>query len=120
MRFPFAGPYWEAATFLDFGQVWDEETDLDLTKVEITPGFGIRYFSPIGPIRIDIGYRFQGGQERYVVTKAIDIYPPGSEPPWDFSKDDLVVLSTPVLWGEELGRWSLRRFEFHLSIGQAF
>ena len=33
--------------------------------------------------------------------------------------DDLALLSPKVLWGE-VGPWSIRRFQLHLSIGQAF
>jgi outer membrane protein insertion porin family/translocation and assembly module TamA len=119
VRFPLAGPYWEFATFLDFGQVWDEETTPDLDGLELTPGFGVRYFSPIGPIRVDLGYRFAGGEDLPVVTQEILIDPPDSDKPFVFS-DNLVQLATPVLWGEELEKWTFRRFQLHLSIGQAF
>ncbi len=117
VRFPLAGPYWEGATFLDFGQVWDEETRPDFRGFEFTPGFGVRYFSPIGPIRLDLGYRFAGGEALPVVTQEIN---PNPSPTEDLFSDNLVQLATPVRWGDELGRWSLKRFQFHLSIGQAF
>jgi len=119
VRFPFAGPLWEGASFLDFGQVWDEEVSPALADLELTPGFGVRYFSPIGPIRVDVGYRFGGGEKLPVVTKKI-LLRPEEVPSFVFSEDDLVVLGNPVLWGDELDRWTLRRFQLHLSIGQAF
>lgn len=98
--------------------MWDEE--IDLRKVEFTPGFGIRYFSPIGPIRIDLGYRFQGEEPLRVVTRRVILPPDGATGEVEVSSDELIRLATPVLWGDRLGRWSFRRFEFHLSIGQAF
>jgi outer membrane protein insertion porin family/translocation and assembly module TamA len=117
VRFPLNGVRWEAATFLDIGQVWDEETAVDLAQMELTPGFGVRYYSPIGPIRVDLGYRFQGGEELQVVTRKVTIPTSGEFIP---SEDELIRLAPPVLWGEELDRWSINRFQLHLSIGQAF
>jgi hypothetical protein len=118
VRFPLVGVLWEGATFLDFGQVWDEDATPALADLEFTPGFGIRYFSPIGPVRVDLGYRFGGGEELLVVTEKIELRP--GESPAFVVLDDLVVLENPVLWGDGLGPWSLRRFQLHLSIGQAF
>ncbi len=75
LRFPVSGRLWEGATFLDFGQVWDEEASLSLAKLvadlQFTPGLGIRYLSPIGPIRVDLAYRFGGGEPLSVLTQAI-------------------------------------------------
>ena len=118
VRFPVAGQLWEGATFLDFGQVWDEDATPSLTDLDFTPGFGIRYFSPIGPVRVDLGYRFGGGELLPVVTEKIELRP--GESPAFVVLDDLVVLENPVLWGEGLGPWNFRRFQLHLSIGQAF
>ncbi len=119
LRFPVAGPRWQGATFVDFGQVWDEDTSPRLADLELTPGFGIRYFSPIGPIRVDVGYRFGSGEELSVVTQRIELNATSSKG-YDVQPDDLVVLDTPVLYGEGLSVWSPRRFQLHLSIGQAF
>ncbi|MBT8396915.1 MAG: BamA/TamA family outer membrane protein [Gemmatimonadetes bacterium] len=118
VRFPLAGPFWEAATFLDFGQVWDEETTPDPGGFELTPGLGVRYFSPIGPIRVDLGYRFATGEDLPVVTQELILDPSGVGAP--VFSDNLVQLATLVRWGDELERWTIRRFQLHLSIGQAF
>ena len=32
-------------------------TDLDLGQLRAAAGFGIRYQSPVGPIRIDLGFK---------------------------------------------------------------
>ncbi len=117
VRFPLGGVRWEGATFLDVGQVWDEDTTVDLAEMEFTPGFGIRYFSPIGPIRVDLGYRFQGGERLQVVTRKVTIPAVGDI---EVSDEELIRLVPPVLWGEEVDRWSISRFQLHLSIGQAF
>ena len=131
LRFPFLGQLWEGATFLDFGQVWEEDLGVDLRDLEFTPGLGIRYFSPIGPIRVDLAYRFSGGEDLQVVTSKVRPFDPArgdlerdrlvvSTGPLDWVADDDLALLTPkVLWGN-YGPWSLRRFQLHLSIGQAF
>jgi hypothetical protein len=132
VRFPLAGELWEGATFVDFGQVWEETADVDLTDLEVTPGFGVRFFSPIGPIRVDLAYRLGGGERLQVVTPQIRPFVPGVDPEGDRLRRDevtldylisdeqeLAVLGPRVLWAD-LDPWSLRRFQIHLSIGQAF
>lgn len=116
-RFPLAGQTWEGATFLDFGQVWEEDLGVDLRDLEFTPGGGIRYYSPIGPIRVDVGYRFNSSERLQVVTRRF-VQKDGSTE-WE-PGEELVLLEPRVLWGEDYGIWSLRRFQLHLSIGQAF
>jgi len=65
-----------------------------------------------------VGYRFGSGEKLPVVTERIELQP-NSSPGYE-TFDDLVVLDTPVLYGDALSAWSLRRFQLHLSIGQAF
>jgi outer membrane translocation and assembly module TamA len=43
--------------FIDSGNVWARAKDLDLTRLRVAPGFGIRYDSPLGPLRFDIGFK---------------------------------------------------------------
>jgi outer membrane protein insertion porin family len=53
-------PVWRdlgAAVFLDGGNVFDRVTELDLGELRGSAGFGIRYRSPIGPIRFDVGFK---------------------------------------------------------------
>jgi outer membrane translocation and assembly module TamA len=46
-----------AALFLDGGNVFDRATEFDLGELRGSAGFGLRYRSPIGPIRFDIGFK---------------------------------------------------------------
>jgi len=130
VRFPFSGPRWEGATFLDFGQVWEEDDGIDLRDIELTPGLGVRFFSPIGPIRVDLAYRFRSGDRLQVVSSQIRPYDPGTDDEKDkldgpYGKVDyvlsreLALFDQKVLFGN-LDTWSLRRFQIHFSIGQAF
>jgi outer membrane protein assembly factor BamA len=43
------------AAFVDGGQVWNGSV-VDVSGLRWTPGAGIRAFTPVGPIRVDIGY----------------------------------------------------------------
>jgi outer membrane protein insertion porin family len=45
------------AIFLDGGQVWRREPDLSLRPMQFAAGGGLRYQSPIGPVRLDVGYK---------------------------------------------------------------
>ncbi len=79
------------AGFLDGGQVWRSVRSIGETRpLQFGAGGGIRYQSPIGPLRIDIGYKINPTETD------VDIYR-----------------------GEDFGNaWS--RIGIHLSIGQAF
>lgn len=43
--------------FIDAGNVFARVTDLDLTELRGAIGFGFRYRSPVGPLRVDIGFK---------------------------------------------------------------
>jgi outer membrane protein assembly factor BamA len=97
-----------AAVFLDAGQVMERDSSFfDLSKLRVTPGVGIRFASPLGPIRFDVGFNpyeeadaptyVQVGNELILWQ---DLFP-GTEPP-------------------KPARSFLDRFRLNFSIGQAF
>jgi len=45
------------AAFLDGGQVWSTIRRLEDRELQFSTGAGVRYQTPIGPIRIDFGYK---------------------------------------------------------------
>jgi outer membrane protein assembly complex protein YaeT len=47
----------EGVTFVDGGNVFPRASDLDLTDMRGSYGFGVRYKSPIGPLRVDYGIK---------------------------------------------------------------
>jgi len=78
------------AAFLDGGQIWSDLNSVDERPIQFGAGGGIRYQSPIGPVRVDIGYKLNPTDE------------------------DLNIYE-----GEDFGNaWS--RIGIHFSIGQAF
>lgn len=53
-------PVWKsvgAAAFVDAGNVFLRVSDLDLGELRGATGIGLRYRSPIGPIRVDLGFK---------------------------------------------------------------
>ena len=44
------------ALFLDGGNVFPRASAIDLSALRGAAGFGIRYRSPVGPIRVDLGF----------------------------------------------------------------
>jgi outer membrane protein insertion porin family len=43
--------------FMDAGNVYSRVTEIDFTRLRPTAGFGLRYKSPVGPIRVDLGFK---------------------------------------------------------------
>jgi outer membrane translocation and assembly module TamA len=43
--------------FLDAGNVFSRTTEIELGELRSAAGFGVRYRSPVGPIRIDLGFK---------------------------------------------------------------
>jgi hypothetical protein len=75
-------PRWGLVAFLDVGQVWE-----GLSSIEApiwTPGAGIRFLSPVGPLRFDIGYNPSGATDLPVVVQLED--------------GELLELDSPVLF----------------------
>ncbi|CAN5657671.1 N/A [soil metagenome] len=53
-------PVWSAiggVVFLDGGNVWTDEWDFNVSDLRYNAGVGLRYTTPIGPIRADLGYQ---------------------------------------------------------------
>jgi outer membrane translocation and assembly module TamA len=55
LRIGVVGPL-QANVFVDAGNVFPRAADLDFTDLRPTAGFGAMYRSPVGPIRVDIGF----------------------------------------------------------------
>lgn len=78
------------AAFLDGGQIWQTFRRVNSRPIQFGMGGGLRYQSPIGPIRVDVGYKLNP------TDKDLNIYR-----------------------GENFGSaWD--RIGIHFSIGQAF
>ncbi|MEX0773846.1 MAG: BamA/TamA family outer membrane protein [Balneolales bacterium] len=78
------------AAFLDGGQVWREARGFNINELQYGIGGGIRYQSPVGPVRVDLGYKINPTPQDLREFEGADFGPP-------------------------LNRWAI-----HFSIGQAF
>ena len=56
LRLPIRGDI-GGVLFVDGGNVFARTSDLDLTELRGSVGFGARYRSPFGPIRLDVGFK---------------------------------------------------------------
>ncbi len=110
-RFPIFGL--ATAVFVDAGWVGASQLNVSArSRAALTPGFGVRYPSPVGMVRADLGIRPTLAEDLRVVTRV-----PG--------EDRLITLDRtrrydPVAGSGSFLRQILERLVLHLSIGQAF
>lgn len=91
--------------FVDIGQVWERGDELvAIQGVRVTPGAGVRFTTPLGPVRVDVaynGYSAERGPLLYQATDSIvqirSDYPP--------------ALPNKSFWS---------RLVLQLAVGQAF
>jgi outer membrane protein assembly factor BamA len=97
----------QTAFFVDVGQVYDRQDEVEDPGLRVTPGIGLRFITGVGPIRLDVGYNPYGprpgplyyldeqGQEGELVLVDPVFVPPGAQSFWD-------------------------RLRLHFSVGQPF
>jgi outer membrane protein assembly complex protein YaeT len=56
VRVPLMGKF-GAVAFVDYGNVWRDSWNLDAGDLRMAVGPGLRYQTPIGPARLDVGYQ---------------------------------------------------------------
>lgn len=61
VRFPILGPL-RAATFVDASDLVQDVAKIGFNYPHISPGLGLRYATPVGPVRVDVGYRLPFAQ----------------------------------------------------------
>ncbi len=55
-RFPLVGAL-GGTVFVDAGNVWADWRDLRLQEIKPGAGLGVRYLTPIGPLRVEVGWK---------------------------------------------------------------
>lgn len=80
--------------FLDFGNVWEKESEFRFNQVSLAIGLGIRYDTFVGPLRIDIGFKLYDPLADSDVGK------------WLFYKPSNI--------------FKKKKFAIHFGLGQAF
>ena len=69
-----AGLKW--VMFFDAGNCWDSIPGLDSLTIRTDAGFGIRWFSPIGPLRFEWGFPFNRRPDEDAMVFQFFIGPP--------------------------------------------
>ena len=75
--------------FLDYGNVWETHKQFRFNEIALAIGFGFRYYTFVGPVRIDVGFK---------------LYDPSAEAgsQWLFS-DIKKIFSPPQKWAIQFG-----------------
>jgi outer membrane protein assembly complex protein YaeT len=90
------------AAFVDAGGVWQREGPSSSKVVRVTPGFGIRLATPLGPARLDVAYN------------------PYKLQPGPLLQVDSLGALTPVPGQASYVLSRDRKWTFHFAVGQPF
>lgn len=105
-RFPFPGfaNRVQTALFVDAGQVIERGNELFPARgVAVTPGLGIRFLSPLGPVRFDVAYN-----------------PRDPTPGPLYQRDGQSLTLVQQVYAPPAPTTFLGRLQLHFSVGQAF
>ena len=140
---PFFPDRFQLAFFADAGQVWTRGgtgVEQSFGSLRITPGLGVRVASPVGPIRVDVGYNpysrepgaayfdapvaSEGGKAPLFCVSpdnglAVTGWKPGISPNDPDLNQEIPPDGCPTSF-KPSDRSFFRRLTFHVSIGQAF
>jgi outer membrane protein assembly factor BamA len=136
LRSPFYPSVVQWALFVDVGQVWNPgSSQLSFQALRWTPGAGVRVFSPLGAIRVDIGYNRYPLEAGSVYANApgeigqaaLLCVGPGNTIPSVVTKDATGTVLYSQSYTKCDGRYQptkpsqfFRRLTLNFSIGQAF
>ena len=112
LRFPLLGPNISGVLFHDMGNIYRNFSDISLAYKQSSmsnfnyavqaPGFGVRYKTPLGPVRVDFSYALN--PSKYIGYNS------------SLTIQQLLLCGTACPGGPQ----SLSHFNFFFSIGQAF
>ncbi|MGD8699109.1 MAG: BamA/TamA family outer membrane protein [Gemmatimonadales bacterium] len=115
-RFPLGSSRWTGVAFLDMGGVWNTGGAVSASEaLAWSPGFGVRFLSPVGPLRFDIGYNTSGTERSVpVVSDPNDVLVQLIDSEGNLETFDYNPFEAPGM--DEF----FRRLQLHFSIGHAF
>lgn len=53
-----------SAVFVDYGNVWNDFSNVQFNNIAVAAGFGLRYYSDFAPFRIDFGFKIYDPYDR--------------------------------------------------------
>jgi outer membrane protein insertion porin family/translocation and assembly module TamA len=126
--------YLQYAVFADAGAVWNERRENvreEFPGLKVTPGIGVRVYTPVGPVRLDVGYNPYDRPAGAAFVLGGN--PGGEQPLYCVSPGNRLPVTEregrpplqaegmcPTTFAPPRGRSFLRRLTFQLAIGQAF
>lgn len=97
----------DLVAFLDASDVARQVSEFNRLAPHLSPGLGLRYATPIGPLRLDIGYRLPGLQ---VIGRDYETRVPagvvGQDPAFPNFGNAGTIYGAPIAW--------------HVAIGEAY
>ena len=91
--------------FVDVGQVWERGDELvAIQGVRVTPGAGVRFTTPLGPVRVDVAYNGYGAERGPLLLQA----------------GDSIVQIRPDYPPADPRKSFWKRLVLQLAVGQAF
>ena len=94
------------ALFVDLGQVWERGgSATDVRGVRVTPGVGLRFATPLGPVRVDAAYNGYAAE-------------PG--PLYRLNADNSLTLIPNVTYQPDRATSFWQRVVVQFAVGQAF
>ncbi len=121
------------AAFVDVGRVWNTRDVFKVINADAraTPGLGVRFVTPLGPFRMDVGYNpnaLEAGPAFFIVpagaTSGLGGRPvcvsPGSDDPLRGAGTAPSANSCPATFLPARASSVLSRLTFHFSLGNAF
>ncbi|MBL0940129.1 MAG: BamA/TamA family outer membrane protein [Gemmatimonadaceae bacterium] len=125
-NFRFIAEQFQLAAFVDAGALWETSSaSFKWSDMRATPGIGLRVITPLGPFRVDIGYRPYGlrsGSALYFSSNQ-ELAPIMCASPRVEGRsleDYQNVIDCPATFAPPKARGVLSRLVFHFGLGQAF
>ena len=124
--FRFVAEQLQFAAFLDAGNVWEAQSEGFLWgNLRATPGVGLRVSTPLGPFRVDVGYRpYEARAGRALFFTSGDSNGTTGEilcaSPRNVKLRAINVFDCPSTFQPATGSSILSRLTFHFGLGQAF
>jgi outer membrane protein insertion porin family/translocation and assembly module TamA len=138
LRSPFAPELLQWTLFTDAGEVWNRGTpNVSEVKLKVTPGIQVTAFSPVGPVRVAVGYNpyqrprgplyYEGTQFSGAPLLCVS---PNNDFPTHFGTDPVTNVATadqplggkscPASYQPPVDNRFISKLTFTFAIGQAF
>ncbi len=117
----------QLAAFVDAGALWETRSDrFSWADMRYTPGVGVRLVTPLGPFRLDVGYRPYGKRAGRALffSDGKTGTPAGiycaSPRQANIGADYSNVFACPATYTPPVSQSIFSRLVFHFGLGQAF